>query len=193
MKISKLFAVAVTALAVSSLFISCGTRNADNGSGAQTTATDTVCVGSLMADPAAHLGDTIAVSGVCSHLCKHGGRKAFIAPAGNDSVILRCDASDTLVAFSPDCVGKSLTVTGILRETRFGEEDIKAMEAAHAENNAATHDCATDSKARGLDSLSTFEQQMCDYRAAIARRMADENKDYLSFYYLEAISYVINE
>lgn len=193
MKASKVTLTAIAALIASVLFISCGTRSADSAERTEIAAIDTVSVDVLMADPAAHLGDTIAVSGVCSHLCKHGGRKAFITPAGCDSVILRCDASDSLVAFSPDCVGKSLTVTGIVCETRFGEEDIKAMEARHAENVAATHDCATDAKARGIDSVSTFEQEMCDYRAAIARRLADEGKDYLSFYYIDAISYVINE
>lgn len=193
MKASKVTLTAIAALIASVLFISCDTRSADSAEQTDTAAIDTVSVDVLMADPAAHLGDTIAVSGVCSHLCKHGGRKAFITPAGCDSVILRCDASDSLVAFSPDCVDKSLTITGIVSETRFGEEDIKAMEARHAENAAATHACATDAKARGIDSVSTFEQEMCDYRAAIAKRLDDEGKDYLSFYYIDAISYVINE
>lgn len=188
-----MFIAAATLVAAGYVATSCGNRDAAGAEQTETAAIDTVRVDVLMTDPAAHLGDTIAVSGVCSHLCKHGGRKAFITPAGCDSVILRCDASDSLVAFSPDCVGKSLTVTGIVCETRFGEEDIKAMEAHHAENVAATHDCATDAKARGIDSVSTFEQEMCDYRAAIARRLADEGKDYLSFYYIDAISYVINE
>lgn len=193
MKACKMFIAAATLVAAGYVATSCGNRDAAGAEQTETAAIDTVRVDVLMTDPAAHLGDTIAVSGVCSHLCKHGGRKAFITPAGCDSVILRCDASDSLVAFSPDCVGKSLTVTGIVCETRFGEEDIKAMEARHAENAAATHDCATDAKARGIDSVSTFEQEMCDYRAAIAKRLTDEGKDYLSFYYIDAISYVINE
>lgn len=193
MKACKMFIAAAALVAAGYVATSCGNRDAAGAEQTETAAIDTVRVDVLMTDPAAHLGDTIAVSGVCSHLCKHGGRKAFITPAGCDSVILRCDASDSLVAFSPDCVGKSLTVTGIVCETRFGEEDIKTMEARHAENAAATHACATDAKARGIDSVSTFEQEMCDYRAAIAKRLADEGKDYLSFYYIDAISYVINE
>ena len=193
MKACKMFIAAATLVAAGYVATSCGNRDAAGAEQTETAAIDTVRVDVLMTDPAAHIGDTIAVSGVCSHLCKHGGRKAFITPAGCDSVILRCDASDSLVAFSPDCVGKSLTVTGIVCETRFGEEDIKAMEARPAENAAATHDCATDAKARGIDSVSTFEQEMCDYRAAIAKRLTDEGKDYLSFYYIDAISYVINE
>lgn len=34
-------------------------------------------VDSVLADPDSFVGDTVTVEGVCSHLCKHGGKKSI--------------------------------------------------------------------------------------------------------------------
>ncbi len=157
----------------------------------------TLCVDSLMTEAPALLGDTVTVEGLCSHLCSHGGRKAFLA--GTDTtVILRCEATAEMGgAFGPDCTGKTIEVRGIVRENRINEEQIAQMEKMYAAADTAdtatkTHEaCATDKKAQGQDSIDTFEARMADYRAKIAARSEAEGKNYLSFYYLEAISYSI--
>ena len=61
-----------------------------------------LCVGGFAAYK---LTDTVTVEGLCSHLCSHGGRKAFLA--GTDTtVILRCEATAEMGgAFGPDCTG----------------------------------------------------------------------------------------
>ncbi len=154
----------------------------------------TLCVDSLMTEAPALLGDTVTVEGLCSHLCSHGGRKAFLA--GTDTtVILRCEATAEMGgAFGPDCAGKTIEVRGIVRENRINEEQIAQMEKMYAAADTATktHEaCATDKKAQGQDSIDSFEARMADYRAKIAARSEAEGKNYLSFYYLEAISYSI--
>ncbi len=81
-----------------------------------------------------------------------------------------------------------------MRENRINEEQIAQMEKMYAAADTATktHEaCATDKKAQGQDSIDTFEARMADYRAKIAARSEAEGKNYLSFYYLEAISYSI--
>ena len=152
-------------------------------------------VDSLMAQAPELEGDTIEVEGLCSHLCKHGGRKAFLVGA-DSALVLRCEATAEMGgAFAPDCIGKVLTVKGIVCENRIGEAEVAAMEArqAAADSAARAHQaCETEKKAQGQDSIDTFEARMADYRAKIAARAEAEGKDYLSFYYIQALSYTVD-
>ena len=153
-------------------------------------------VDSVFANAQALVGDTITVEGVCSHLCSHGGRKAFLMGA-DSALILRCEATAEMGgAFPLESVGKTLKVTGIVRESRIGEEEVKAMEERYAEASKAeqSHEaCDTEKKAQGQDGIDTFEARMADYRAKIAERTEKEGIPYLSFYYLEALSYEIEQ
>lgn len=149
-------------------------------------------VDSLLTAAPELIGDTVSVEGYCSHLCKHGGRKAFLVGADSTKV-LRCEATAEMGgAFAPDCIGKDLVVKGIVRENRIGEQEVAQMEArqAQADSAARAHQaCDTEKKAQGQGDIDSFEARMADYRAKIAARKAEQGKDYLSFYYLEAINY----
>ena len=47
------------------------------------------------------VGDTVEFEGLCSHLCKHGGTKAFLVGA-DTSLVLRCQATPEIGgAFAP--------------------------------------------------------------------------------------------
>lgn len=155
----------------------------------------TITVDSLMANAENMVGDTVTVEGVCSHLCSHGGRKAFIM--GADSTLLRCEATAEMGgAFSPECVGKTLKVTGVVCEQRIDEEAVKAMEERYAAASKAeqSHEaCDTEKKAAGQAGIDTFEARMADYRAKIAERAEKEGKAYLSYFYIDATSYEIEQ
>lgn len=156
----------------------------------------TLSVDSLMSAAPTLAGDTIEVEGLCSHLCRHGGRKAFLQ-GGDSTVMLRCEATASMGgAFAPDSPGKVLVVKGIVRENRIGEEEVARMEQqqAQADSAARAHEaCDTEKKAQGQADIDTFEKRMADYRAKIAARKEAEGKDYLSFYYVEALSYTTQE
>ncbi len=186
----KIKVILMTVVAAAALFVaSCGKKDA---ACCEKTA---ISVDSLMAIAPEIVGDTIEVDGLCSHLCKHGGRKAFLV--GTDStIVLRCESTAEMGgAFAPDCIGKTLAVTGVVCENRIGEAEVAAMEARQAAADSASraHEaCATEKKAQGQDSIDTFEARMADYRAKIAARAEAEGKDYLSFYYIKAISYTVD-
>ncbi len=113
-------------------------------------------VDTIAANAAAFYGDTVTVEGVCSHLCKHGGKKAFLV--GSDStVMLMCVADSNLVSFAPDCPGKILTVVGVLSPVTVTREELIAKVEAETAKADAGH-CDTEQKANGsaafwLDSL----------------------------------------
>lgn len=58
------------------------------------------------------LGDTIYFQGICSHLCKHGGRKAFLM-GSDESRILRVEGAK-MGNFAPECINNLVRVRGIL-------------------------------------------------------------------------------
>ncbi|MCM1066326.1 MAG: hypothetical protein NC418_01980 [Muribaculaceae bacterium] len=187
MKVKVLFLSLIGAMAI--FMASCGGKQAEQAE------TSAISVDSLMSAAPALLGDTVDVSGYCSHLCKHGGRKAFLVGA-DTAIVLRCEATAAMGgAFAPDCIGKTLTVRGVVRENRIDEEQVAAMEArrAAADSTARAHEaCDTEKKAQGQQDIDTFEARMADYRSKIAARAEAEGKAYLSFYYLEAIGYTVD-
>lgn len=156
---------------------------------------ESITVDSVMAAAPRIIGTEVLVEGTCSHICSHGGRKAFLVGA-DSSVVLRCQATAGMEAFTPECPGRQLVVRGIVREDRLTEADIAAMEErqAKADSAARAHgECAHDKQAQGQTDCDSFEARMADFRARIAERNEAEGKDYLSFYYLDALSYYIDE
>ena len=164
-----------------------------------------ITVDELFADPDALVGDTIVIEGVCSHLCRHGGRKAFVVGSA-DSLIIRCEAYPLMgEPFPKSTIHHPIQVTGVLREQRIDEAAIIEMEQQNAErlNNIAQEQgeemaelasraatgCDTERAAQGQKDLITFNERMADYRTRIAARQEKEGKPYLSFYYLDAMSY----
>ncbi len=133
MKMKFLF-VAASALAL--MFAACGKKDA------AVSAPATMSVDSLMSVAGSLSGDTVEVEGLCLHLCKHGGTKAFLAGA-DSTVILRCQATAAMGgAFAPDCVGKMLTVKGVVAEVEIAAPDSAACAA-----DSVGHECETSGKA----------------------------------------------
>ena len=77
-------------MATASIFLaSCGSK-ADSGQAA--VADEALTVDNVLGNAEKYVGDTIVVEGECSHLCKHGGRKAFLVRAKDDRM-LRAEAA----------------------------------------------------------------------------------------------------
>ena len=189
MKFKALFLAAIAAVTFG--FVACNSSKTETEP-----APEAVYVDEVFACADSIIGDTLEVQGIVSHLCSHGGRKAFLLGV-DTTLILRCEATAEMGgAFAPDTKGKHITVKGIFRENRIDEEAVAAMEARHAaaDSVANAHEgCDTEKKALGQDGIDTFAERMADFRAKIAERDSLEGKPYLSNYYLEAIGYTVEE
>jgi len=191
--IAALFAIAAT---------SCSGK-----SSSETAEADTVTVDSILANPEVYVGQTVTIEGVVSHLCKHGGRKAFLLGSDENSMI-RCDATAEMGnVFPQETIHQPLRVTGVVMESRLDENTIRELEqnrqgqleriaeqqgeeeAANFQN--APTGCETERKAAGQAEVETFAAQMADYRRRIAERDSLEGKPYLSPYYIQASAYEI--
>jgi len=176
-------------------------------SNSEATDSETVTVDSILANPEAYVGKTVSVEGVVSHLCKHGGRKAFLL-GSDDNTMIRCDATAEMGnVFPQETIHQLLRVTGTVVESRLDEAAIREMEAARqgqveriaeqqGEEEAANFEnalagCETERKAAGQAELETFTAQMADYRRRIAERDSLEGKPYLSTYFIQATAYEI--
>lgn len=198
----KIFA-ALASFAMILSISSCGSKS-DNSSADEVVA---LSVDTVVANPEAFLGDTIVVEGVVSHLCKHGGKKAFLL-GSTDQTMIRCESTPEMGgAFPQESIHKPMRVTCTVVESRMTEETLKQMEAQHAEQvkmiaeqageeqaaavDAAASGCETERKAQGQADIETFAGQMADYRARIAERTEKEGKPYLSTYYIVTYDYEI--
>lgn len=191
--IAALFALAIT--------------GCSNKSSSETAEADTVTVDSILANPDSYVGQTVTIEGVVSHLCKHGGRKAFLLGSDENSMI-RCDATAEMGnVFPQETIHQPLRVTGVVMESRLDENTIRQLEQdrqgqleriaeQQGEEEAANYQnaptgCETERKVAGQENVETFAAQMADYRRRIAERDSLEGKAYLSTYYIQATAYEI--
>ena len=192
----KTFAFLMMACAMAT-FTSCS--NSSNTQTEETApAVEILTVVDLLSQASSLVDSTVTFEGVCSHTCKHGATKMFVL-GSDDTKTIRVEACE-LGAFDNKCIHRPVTVSGVLREQRIDEdylaqweEKLKAQAAAeetHGENGQGS--CDSEKAARGVTSNSA-EGQIAEYRARIAERQANEGKNYLSFYYVEAESYEIGE
>ena len=92
------------------------------------------------------MSDTILVEGYCMHLCKHGGKKAFLN-GGEQGVFLRCNAVD-FEAFAPECLNNTLRVRGLVRaiDVPVEGQQVAQEEEHHHEGGEACGFCSTTRK-----------------------------------------------
>lgn len=190
-------AAAIVALTLSTT--SCGNKQ-KSADAASTTATEQTAssaleIDSLLANAESLAGKEVTIEGVCTHTCKHGAKKIFLM-GSDDTQTIRVEAG-TLGAFDAKCVNSIVRVTGTLKEQRIDEAYLQNWEAqlkAQATEKHGTGEagCSTEKKARG-ETANTPEDRIADFRAKIADRKEKSGKDYLSFYFMEATSYEVQE
>ena len=185
-------------LAAATMFVACGGNNsnkaADNAAEA-TEATTSMEIDAVLTEAEALTDQQIVLEGICTHICKHGGTKIFMM-GSDDTKTLRIEAAK-LGSFDQKCVNSIVKVNGILREERVDEAYLQRWEAAVAAQTAKQHGevetgCDSEKAARG-ETGNTVAERIADFRTKIAARKAAVGKEYLSFYYVEALSYEIVE
>lgn len=187
---------AIVAFAV--LGTSCGNKQLKSAEDATATeqrlSSSAMEIDSLLANADALAGQEVTIEGVCTHICKHGGRKIFLM-GSDDTQTIRIEGG-SVGKFEQKCVNSIVRVTGTLKEQRIDEAYLQNWEAQLKAKAAEKHGeegeagCSTEKKARG-ETADTPESRIADFRAKIAGRKAKTGKEYLSFYFMEASSYEV--
>ena len=196
MKANKMLIIAILAI-VSMMTVSC-CGNCNKNSKECKTATksaDTVevmTIDSLLASAEKLVDKTVVFEGVCTHACSHGATKIFMMGSDNSKTI-RVQAGE-FGAFDTKCIRSVVRINGIVREERIDEGYLKAWEerAAKIEAEGSNEEvsCSSEKIARG-EKGTTEAERIAAFREQIAQRKAAEGKEYLSFYYVDAVDYEI--
>ena len=142
-------------------------------------------------------GKTFTTEALCTHICAHGGGKIFLM-GSDDTKTIRVEAGTKIGSFKPETVNNLVRITGKLVEQRIDEAYLTEWEAQVKAQTAEKHGtteqgCASEQKARGEAPANSIEERITNFRQRIADRQAKEDKNYLSFYYIEGDTYEIVE
>ena len=190
MKLKNLFILAISAI----VFASCGSKTNESKNEVVEKESSALSVDDLLLNADSLANEEILFEGICTHTCKHGATKIFLM-GSDDTKTIRVEAA-SLGSFDQKCINSIVSIRGILREERVDEAYLQRWEAAsavqseqHGETEAG---CDTEKAARGETGNSVAER-IADFRAKIAARKEASGKEYLSFYYVEALAYEILE
>ncbi len=184
MKFKHLFLI--SALAISA----CGIASCNKGAEKTDEQNDTIqatamSVDSVLANIEALNGQEVTVKGLCTHICKHGGTKAFLANADTTAMVM-CMATDSIGgSFAPDCPNHQLEVVGVVTPIVVTKSQVDARVAAMKEQAAAAGHCNTEQKANG-----SFEELQERLNAQIA---AGGDTTIVYGYYISTTSYSIEQ
>ncbi|MDL2290013.1 hypothetical protein LJB95_01235 [Paludibacteraceae bacterium OttesenSCG-928-F17] len=184
----------ILCLGIMIIFSSCGKKKAAEQNNESTVQQSVnIDVDQLLADAEELVDQSVSIEGVCTHICKHGGRKIFLM-GSDDTKTIRIEGGE-VGKFDARCVNNMVEVTGKVREQRIDETYLQQWEARIEEETAEKHGegeegCSTEKKARNETGNSTTER-IANFRERIAEREAKDGKAYLSFYYMEAEKYSI--
>lgn len=193
-----LHSIRAVALCGALLLVACGgnpSKKTITGQSTATERTDLLEIDELLASADSLVGKEVTIEGVCTHTCRHGARKIFLM-GSDDTQIIRVE-SGKLGHFDPQCVNRIVRVTGVLEEQRVDEAYLVAWETqakAQTDERHGTTEAGCDSeKAARRETGNTVAERIADFRTKIAARKAAEDKEYLSFYYMTATSYEIEQ
>jgi len=171
--------LAVVAL-VAACFAACTSKTAE------TEAAKNMDLDSLERVLATSVGDTVTVDAVLADVCCVDGKKACLVNA-DSSFTLCMDAAPALGTFSADLKGKTVTVTGVVREDSLTTEVLAAMVESYNEApEAAKAECKADSACCKNGSFAARMTEL--FNRIDARKVAGDGKEYVSVYTLEALS-----
>lgn len=147
-----------------------------------------VGVKDFLKEPESYSGKEIVLQGFVTEVCKRKGCWALLHDNDSDAKgqirVKQNEAGDTFKAFLPELQGKTILVTGEVRETKIDNDYLDNWEAkikAAQEKSAK----ADDKKAETDASFAATLKQIADYRD----RVAKAKHGYLSSYTLAVVKW----
>ena len=111
-------------LATALVMVACGGNNTKTSENNKATdaaevaeAVSAMEIDAVLADAEALTNQQVEIEGICTHICKHGGRKIFLM-GSDDTKTIRIEAAE-LGSFDQKCVNSIVKVKGLLREERI--------------------------------------------------------------------------
>jgi hypothetical protein len=108
---------------VAFLAVSCNQANKENGTeSAEVEQIVSATIQELLASPADYDGKEVAVTGMVTHVCRHGGQKCFIVAEDGETQIRIVPGGD-IDEFKIDLEGSNIAFKGVFRVLNIVETD----------------------------------------------------------------------
>ena len=133
----------------------------------------------LLANGSSLVDKEVALKGVVNHVCKHAGKKCFLAGESSEKFV-QVLAGGKIGSFGKELIGSEITVKGVLKENRITKADIEKQEQAMKENMAKENHNHAKEGGCGHGSAKTD---------VMKKWMSDNNKDYYPVYFVEGLEY----
>jgi tRNA(Ile2) C34 agmatinyltransferase TiaS len=143
-------------------------------------------VDELIQQSASLTGKTVTVKGKASHVCAQTGRKIFLETADGKQTF-RFAAGKSIEKFNEDAVGKDVTITGTVTETKvyMDELDKQEAKALEAEKVASKENhCSSEAKSEGQDVKLSPVQRIQAQKEKLKKQIDKGGNLYLSFFYV---------
>lgn len=187
--------IALCCIGIATINFSCsGKSNENNGTPDNGPKQNVALTVDQILDDAENLIDKdVEFEGVCTHRCAHSGLRIFLM-GSNDTKTIRVESTNG-EPFDVHCARSIVSVKGILREQRIDEAYLANWEKQVNEKTAEVHGkdgagCSSEKKARNEEGNSV-QERIANFRKRISEREKNEGKAYLSFYFVECDSYII--
>ncbi len=141
---------------LSAFVFACGNRQNQTQTAEETVVVLTV--DELMASAANYVDQEVVITGLITHVCKHGGQRCFVMGA-TDEVTIRVEAGDEIDAFKQEHVGDELQIAGILRLVPVDG----GHECSEDEQTTHDHDQGTAEAVEGVVDESPAEEYVPRY------------------------------
>ena len=115
-------------IAISALMISCNQSNTSEGTDQQTSLEAKVVaatVEEMLAQPAEYKDKEVTVSGMVTHVCRHGGQKCFVLGEDGETQIRIVPGGD-IDEFTIDLEGSTVAFTGVFKVMEV-EESVELL------------------------------------------------------------------
>lgn len=128
----------------------------------------------------------VIIEGTVYHTCKHGGKRMFIID-GTDSIRVEITAGPNINKFDEALAGSRVRVTGILKEERIDTKYLNEWEAEVLKPEEG-HETGIHTGVAGHED-HTKDDKLNQIKA-LREDLANSGKDHLSFFSIEASSYI---
>ena len=128
----------------------------------------------------------VIIEGTVLHLCKHGGKRMFLVD-GTDSIRVEVTTGPKIAKFDDALVGSKVRVIGTLREERIDAKYLNEWEA-EVKKPVENHSVGIHTGAKGHEDQGVTEKM--EQINALRDDLKNSGKDHLSFYSIEADSFI---
>lgn len=143
---------------LSLIFLLGSCKNQPETSESGTEAAITLTMEEFFDNPHEYINKEVTITGLVTHVCKHGGQKLFIA-GGEDNSSVRIEVGKDITEFDTNMEGTEAAFTGIvmIMDQEFGEK-AQTEEKEHHNEKEGEDDCAFEDNAKNYYIVaSTFK------------------------------------